>query len=170
MNRGSYNQAQMCGRYRLSRRAEILASYFYADMPSTREWIGRPSLLTLRPLRAGEQTAQTCAIAFHKKAGRSQAGSSCIPILRKGFSSAAELVLSPPFHPHSGGAILARCKLGVLVFSRCCHLISDLSSSSSWKWPLREVRVVLKHSKSLCPVHRTLTSKIEIQTGLAEPS
>ena len=78
-------------------------------------------------------------------------------------------------------------------------------------WPLQEVRVVLKHSKSyandcadcerstamldrierqitligelteeqrqrllevanLCPVHRTLTSKIDIQTGLAEPS
>jgi putative redox protein len=79
------------------------------------------------------------------------------------------------------------------------------------RWPLQEVRVVLKHSKSyandcadceqptalldrierqitligelteerrqrlmqvanLCPVHRTLTSKIEIQTGLAKPS
>jgi putative redox protein len=79
------------------------------------------------------------------------------------------------------------------------------------RWPLREVRVVLKHLKSyatdcadcerptamldrierqitligelteeqrqrlleiasLCPVHRTLTSKIEIHTGLAEPS
>jgi len=78
-------------------------------------------------------------------------------------------------------------------------------------WPLQEVRVVLKHSKSyakdcadcerptamldrierritlignfsedqrqrlleianLCPVHRTLTSKIDIQTELAEPS
>jgi len=78
-------------------------------------------------------------------------------------------------------------------------------------WPLQEVCVILKHSKSyandcadcepptcmldrierqitlvgelteeqrqrllevanLCPVHRTLTSKIEIQTGLAEPS
>jgi putative redox protein len=79
------------------------------------------------------------------------------------------------------------------------------------RWPLQEVRAVLKHSKSyandcadceqptamldrierqitligelteeqrqklleianLCPVHRTLTSKIEIQTRLAEPS
>jgi len=78
------------------------------------------------------------------------------------------------------------------------------------EWPLQEIRVVLKHSKSyakdcadcerptamldrierritligelsagqrqrlleianLCPVHRTLTSKIDIQTGLAEP-
>ena len=27
----------------------------------------------------------------------------------------------------------ARCKLGVLVYSRCCHLIVDLFSVSPWK-------------------------------------
>lgn len=31
MGHGSYNRQQMCGRYRLSRRAEILASQFYAE-------------------------------------------------------------------------------------------------------------------------------------------
>ena len=30
-SQGSYNRQQMCGRYRLSRRAEILASRFYAE-------------------------------------------------------------------------------------------------------------------------------------------
>ena len=28
----------------------------------------------------------------------------------------------------------ARCKLGCSRFSRCCHLIFDLSSISRWKW------------------------------------
>jgi len=43
------------------------------------------------------------------------------------------LLLSPPFHPHSDWAFsFARCKLGVLVYSRCCNLIFDLSSISRW--------------------------------------
>ena len=41
------------------------------------------------------------AMTFHEKAGRSQVGSSPVPIPKQGFFS-TELPLSPPFHPHSG--------------------------------------------------------------------
>jgi hypothetical protein len=54
------------------------------------------------------------AIAFHEKAGRSQGRSSPISIPRQKVFF-AELTLSPPFHPLSGWAIFARCKLGVLI-------------------------------------------------------
>jgi uncharacterized membrane protein YeaQ/YmgE (transglycosylase-associated protein family) len=52
-------------------------------------------------------------MAFHEKAGRSQANSSSF-FRREGLSP-AEWPLSPCFHPHSRGAIrFARCVLGVL--------------------------------------------------------
>ena len=40
MCRGSYNRQQMCGRHRLSRRAEVLASYFSAEYEGM-EWEAR---------------------------------------------------------------------------------------------------------------------------------
>jgi hypothetical protein len=52
------------------------------------------------------------ANAFHEKAGRSQVGSFIFLCWTELFT---ESPLSPPFHPHSRGAIFARCKLGVLV-------------------------------------------------------
>ena len=44
---------------------------------------------------------------------------------------APKATLSPPFHPHSSVSdLFARCKLGVPRFSRCCHLLVDLSSTA----------------------------------------
>ncbi|MBZ5574813.1 MAG: hypothetical protein LAO09_23415, partial [Acidobacteriia bacterium] len=50
-------------------------------------------------LKVGEQTAHTCVIAFHEKAGRSQVGSFVFS-LGKVFLPAESPPLSPPFHPH----------------------------------------------------------------------
>ena len=50
-----------------------------------------------------EQTVQSCEIAFHEKAGRSQVGSF---IFLVGQSSSTESPLSPPFHPQSLMSIL----------------------------------------------------------------
>jgi len=44
-------------------------------------------------------------IAFHEKAGRSQVGYSFL-LNKVSFSSAELSTLSPPFHPHSRGAII----------------------------------------------------------------
>src|ERR1035437_2707187 len=47
------------------------------------------------------------------------------------FFLPAELLLSPPFHPHSSMSDFVRSvPVGCSRFSRCCHLIIDLSSIS----------------------------------------
>src|SRR5258707_15231746 len=68
-------------------------------------------------------------IAFHEKAGRCQVGSSWFWLVT--CFSQAEPPLSPPFHPHSRGAIFRSVQVGCSRFSRCCHLIVDLGSISS---------------------------------------
>src|SRR5208283_5804481 len=68
------------------------------------------------------------AIAFHEKAGRSQVGSFVFS-LDKVFSP-PELLLSPPFHPHSSRSDFVRSvPVGCSRFSRCCHLIFDLAAT-----------------------------------------
>jgi polyferredoxin len=42
-------------------------------------------------------------------------------------SCRAESKLTPPFHPHSHVSILAAVQNGCSRFSRCCHLIDDVS-------------------------------------------
>src|SRR6266481_1974145 len=79
----------------------------------------------------------TVVIAFHEKAGRSQVGSFCF-FVGQGFSPAESPSLSPPFHPHSSMSDLFRSvQVGCSRFSRCCHLIIDLSSVSRRKWARR---------------------------------
>src|SRR5208282_6120005 len=47
------------------------------------------------------------------------------------FFLPAELLLSPPFHPHSSRSDFVRSvPVGCSRFSRCCHLIIDLASIS----------------------------------------
>jgi hypothetical protein len=71
-------------------------------------------------------------IAFHEKAGRSQVDS-VVLLLDKGFFSAESPPLSPPFHSHSSMSDFIRSvQVGCSRFSRCCHLIVDLSSISRW--------------------------------------
>jgi len=66
------------------------------------------------------------AMAFHEKAGRSQVDSFVFS-LDKVFLP-AELLLSPPFHPHSSRSGFVRSvPVGCSGFSRCCHLIIDLA-------------------------------------------
>jgi len=67
----------------------------------------------------------TCAKAFHEKAGRSQVGS--VFFVGQDFFSrrvTADAILPSALFEERFG--FARCKLGVLVYSRCCHLIGDL--------------------------------------------
>src|SRR6266849_7519297 len=46
------------------------------------------------------------------------------------FFLPAELpLLSPPFHPHSVERLCRSVQVGCSRFSRCCHLLGDLSSS-----------------------------------------
>src|ERR1700758_4241591 len=46
------------------------------------------------------------------------------------FFLAAESPLSPPFHPHSSVSDFRSVQVRCSRFSRCCHLIVDLSSVS----------------------------------------
>src|ERR1039458_6438252 len=72
------------------------------------------------------------ANAFHEKAGRSQVDSFVFSLDRV---SPAESPLSPPFHPHSLRSDFVRSvQVGCSRYSRCCHLIFDLSSISRWRW------------------------------------
>src|SRR5438132_9061452 len=49
-------------------------------------------------------------------------------------SSQPSYQLSPPFHPHSSMSEFFRSvQVGRSRFSRCCHLIIDLSSIVRWK-------------------------------------
>ncbi len=57
MRRGSYNQPQMCGRYRLSRRAEILASYFYAEYEGM-DWEARYNIAPTQTVPVIRQDAR----------------------------------------------------------------------------------------------------------------
>jgi hypothetical protein len=72
------------------------------------------------------------AIAFHEKAGPSQV--SFLVLSLDMVFSPAESPLSPPFHPHSLRSDFVRSvQVGCSRYSRCCHLIFDLSSISRWK-------------------------------------
>ncbi len=75
------------------------------------------------------------ANSFHEKAGECQAVlsfflSSSLLSLFPNYSHGAKPPLSPPFHPHS---LLSDCRsvqVGCTRFSRCCHLIIDLTPLS----------------------------------------
>jgi hypothetical protein len=70
--------------------------------------------------------------AFHEKAGPSQV--SFLVLSLDMVFSPAESPLSPPFHPHSLRSDFVRSvQVGCSRYSRCCHLIFDLSSISRWK-------------------------------------
>jgi hypothetical protein len=77
-------------------------------------------------------------MAFHEKTGRSQVDF-VVSSLKQGFFCSAEtatvaILPSALFNERS----FARCKLGVLVYSRCCHLIVDLPfhlQDESWARP-----------------------------------
>ena len=59
--RKRYNRQQMCGRYRLSRRAEILASYFYAEYEGM-DWEARYNIAptqTVPVIRQDPQRARS---------------------------------------------------------------------------------------------------------------
>jgi hypothetical protein len=79
--------------------------------------------------RMGAQIGVLSVNAFHEKAGRSQVGF-FVFLLDKVFSP-AESPLSPPFHPHSSRSDFRSVQVGCSRFSRCCHLIIDLSSISA---------------------------------------
>jgi hypothetical protein len=72
----------------------------------------------------GEEMTQTCAKAFHEKAGRSQVDSFVFS-LDKAFLL-AESPLPPSFHPHSSMSDFRSVQVGRSRYSRCCHLIGDL--------------------------------------------
>jgi len=76
------------------------------------------------------------ANAFHEKAGRSQVDSFVFFV--DSFFVPPSEPLSPCFHSHSRGAILFRSvQVGRSRFSRCCHLINDLSFPyvmETWAW------------------------------------
>ena len=80
-------------------------------------------------------------MAFHEKAGRSQVDSFVFS-LNTVFSLGRVAPLSPPFHPHSSLSDFVRSvPVGCSRFSRCCHLLVDLSSifvDRSWARPLTQ--------------------------------
>jgi hypothetical protein len=76
----------------------------------------------------GEQTAQTCAIAFHEKAGRSQ-GNSFVFFVDKCFSRRVATVAMLP-SALSRSESFRSVHVGRSQFSRCCYLFGDLSLHS----------------------------------------
>ena len=71
-----------------------------------------------------EQTAQACAMAFHEKAGRSQVDSGFVK--QSLFSRRVATVAMLP-SALSRSESFRSVHVGRSQFSRCCHLISDLS-------------------------------------------
>jgi hypothetical protein len=81
-------------------------------------------IISLADSEKGEEKAQSCAIAFHEKAGRSQVDSfwCCIA---QGFSAESFACRHPSIRTLSERFVRS-VPVGRSRFSRCCHLIIDL--------------------------------------------
>ena len=72
-------------------------------------------------------------IAFHEKAGRSQGDSFWYLLVTLFLSSRVATVATLPSALFDERFLVRSVQVGCSRFSRCCHLIIDLSSISRWK-------------------------------------
>ena len=81
----------------------------------------------------GASAGSMSVIAFHEKAGRSQVGFWLLVTSSPSRVAAVATLPSALFDER----LVRSVQVGCSRFSRCCHLIIDLSPSLGWKWARR---------------------------------